>query len=192
VDRRGIRRLVGAIVLLAGCQEPTLRGIAIDPPRPAPEFSITRATGERFSLAEQKGRAVLLFFGYTHCPDICPTTLADWAKVRRQLGVRADHVRFVFVSVDPARDTPSLAQRYATQFDSTFIGLAPAETDLPAIQFAFGVTSARETDSRDSTDYLMSHPSQAFLVAPDGTLRVMYSFGASVADVVADLERLLP
>jgi protein SCO1/2 len=180
------------MVFAAGCSEPALRGIAIDPPKPAPVLSVARATGDTFSLSQQQGRAVLLFFGYTHCPDICPTTLADWARVRRQLGARADRVRFVFVSVDPARDTPVIAQQYATQFDSTFIGLSPAEADLPAIQYAFGVTSARDAAGRDSTDYLVSHASQAFLVAPDGRLRVMYSFGASVDDVVADLEQLLP
>jgi protein SCO1 len=189
---RAVMRLAGSACLLAACtREPTLRGIGVDPPKAAPSLIVVRAGGDTFALARERGRAVLLFFGYTHCPDICPTTLADWAKVRRQLGPRAERVRFVFVSVDPTRDTPAVAQAYAAQFDSTFIGLSPIERELPAIQYDFGVTSSRDIRGRDSTDYLVSHASQAFLVAPDGALRVMYSFGASVDDVVADLRTLL-
>lgn len=182
--------LVGS-ALLAACGTPPMHGIAIDPPRDAPALTVTRPNGApRFDLAAERGRAVLLFFGYTHCPDICPTTLADWVKVKRQLGATADRVRFVFVSVDPVRDTPAVAHGYATQFDPSFIGLSPDTLDLPAIQYGFGITSTREAGATPE-DYLVSHASQAFLVSPTGQLLAMYPFGASVEDVVTDLRTVL-
>jgi protein SCO1/2 len=189
-----LRKWLVSVALTGGaasaCTEPALRGIAIDPPRAAPALAVTRDDGTAFDLARERGKVVLLFFGYTHCPDVCPTTLADWSKVRRALGADSARVRFVFVSVDPARDTPQLAQQYAAQFHASFIGLSPDTLDLPAIQYAFGVTSARETGT-SATGYLVSHASQSFLVAPDGALRVMYSFGARVDDIVADVRQVL-
>ena len=179
-----------SVVWATGCQEPALKGIAIDPPRVAPPLDVRRADGSRFTLERERGRAVLLFFGYTHCPDICPSTLADWARVRRQPGLDTSRVRFVFVSVDPQRDSPAIAQAYAAQFDATFIGLSPDTLDLPAIQYGFGITSSREPGG-SATEYLVSHAAQSFLVSPDGTLAAMYSFGASVADVTSDLKALL-
>jgi protein SCO1 len=193
VARTSRRWLVGIALTGAGlsaCTEPALRGIAIDPPRAAPALAAVRENGATFDLARERGNVVLLFFGYTHCPDVCPTTLADWAKVRRALGADSARVRFVFVSVDPARDTRQLAQQYAAQFHASFIGLSPDSLDLPAIQYAFGVTSAREAGT-SATGYLVSHASQSFLVAPDGALRVMYSFGARVDDIVADVRQVL-
>ncbi|MCU0633230.1 MAG: SCO family protein [Gemmatimonadaceae bacterium] len=180
-----------ALAGTASCGESKLRGIAVDPPRAAPPLVVRRDDGSTFDLARERGRVVLLFFGYTHCPDICPTTLADWRKVKRALGADSARARFVFVSVDPARDSPRVAQAYAAQFDAGFIGLSPDSTDLPAIQYGFGVTSTREAGT-GASGYLVSHASQAFLVAPDGQLRLLYSFGASPEDVVADIRELLP
>jgi protein SCO1/2 len=190
IPRRVLTTLGVAALGACGGADAPFAGIAIDPPRPAPPLVVMRSDGGRFDLAAERGRAVLLFFGYTHCPDICPTTLADWARLRRILGDRAERVRFVFVSVDPARDTPAVADGYATQFDRTFIGLSPDSLDLPAIQMGFGVTATREA-AQAPGEYLVAHASQAFLVAPDGQLRLVYPFGAPIEGVARDLERLL-
>ena len=97
-----------ALGLAAGCDGP-MHGTVVEQPSAAPPLVLTDASGARFELAERRGDLVLLFFGYTHCPDVCPTVLADWARVRQALGSKAEGVRFVFVSVDPDRDTPAVA-----------------------------------------------------------------------------------
>ncbi len=104
-------------LLLAACKPVTYHGTAYDPPEPAPPLALSRADGSPFSLAAQRGSVVLLYFGYTHCPDLCPTTLADWHRARAALGRDAERTRWVFVSVDPARDDPVTLQRYVSGFD---------------------------------------------------------------------------
>ena len=93
-------------------------------PRPAPPLRLVEHGGRAFDLAAERGKVVLLFFGYTHCPDICPTTLADWRRVHAALGADTSRVRFVFVTTDPERDTPEVAQQYARQFHPAIIGLS--------------------------------------------------------------------
>src|SRR5450759_258239 len=92
------------------------------------------SSGRPYELAADTGKLVLLYFGYTHCPDYCPMMLTDWARVKRDLGAKADGIRFVFVSVDPDRDTPQLTERFVRDFDPSFIGLAPTVTELETIK----------------------------------------------------------
>jgi protein SCO1/2 len=131
-----------------------------------------------------------VFFGYTHCPDVCPVTLADWTRAKAALGDQADRVRWLFVSVDPARDTPAVAEAYARQFDSSFVGLSGDSATTAGIQAAFTVASY-ETPGATDADYLVTHASQCFLVDDTGTLRAMYSFNSGVDAIVADLQRVL-
>lgn len=134
--------------------------------QPAPALRLTMAGGQVFDLAEQRGKVVAVFFGYTHCPDFCPTTMADFASVKRRLGARADSVRFVFVTVDPKRDTPETTERYAHGFDRTFIGLSGDSAQLAEAQRTFHVASFIENDS--TPDYAVGHSALVFLIDQTG------------------------
>jgi protein SCO1/2 len=195
-QRLGLRALCqsAALSLLlasAGCGKGApLRGVTIDPPRVVPAFAFTRASGASFSSGPEGDHFTVLFFGYTHCPDVCPTTLSDWQRVKRALGEDAARVRWLFVTIDPERDTRPVVEAYAQKFDATFIGLSGDSSTTARMQEAFGVASVHEAPMADSTP-MMSHSSQVFLVDPLGRLVTMYPFGSGFDALLADLRRLL-
>jgi protein SCO1/2 len=192
--RRRLSWLTNAVLaawLLTGCDSPLkFDGVAVDPPRPMSSFAFARADGSAFTTTPERGRPMVLFFGYTHCPDVCPTTLADWKRAKAQLGEQASRVRWVFVSVDPERDTPAVAQRYATQYDATFVGLSGDPMTTANIMQAFGIAAAKE-DTPTASGYLVSHSSQVFLVDDTGALVALYPFGTRWEALAADLGRVL-
>lgn len=190
--RRWVALTTAALCFLAvSCtRDPQLGGVLVDPPRKVAAFTFTLPSGVQVSTAPVDGQPVVLFFGYTHCPDICPNTLADWTRVKRQLGDKGNRVRFIFVSVDPARDTPEVAQRYAAQFDPAFFGVSGDADTTEGIMAAFGVTAARESVV-DSTNYLVSHPAQVYLVNSTGRLVAMYPPGMRWDVLATDLDALL-
>jgi protein SCO1 len=182
---------LGLTGLGGACSEP-LRGIVMEDPEPAAPLVLTDASGARFDLAASKGSVVLIYFGYTHCPDVCPTTLGDWARARRALGEEASRVRFVFVSVDPQRDTPTVAQAYAWQFDSSFVGLTGSEAELESLKKAWNIAAYPETlgDPR-SRDYAVAHPAHTYVVDREGRLRVLYEPGVRGEELAEDIRKLL-
>lgn len=191
----GPRRLLAALAVAAllGCQDrASFNGIALDPPEAAPALRVADDAGRTFDLAATDGRVTLLFFGYTNCPDVCPTTLADWVRVREALGEDAERARFVFVSVDPERDTPAAAMAYARTFHPSFVGLAPPREELDALMRAFHLT-AYETPPADSAagGYMVTHGTHSVIVDADGRVRVLHPFGSTVQDVVEDVERVM-
>ena len=133
---------------------------------------------------------MLVFFGYTHCPDICPTTLADWKRAKAKLGSDGNRVRFLFVTVDPERDTPEVADRYAKQFDPSFIGVSGDSATTAGIMSAYGVRAVREP-APDSSTYTMGHSAYTFLVDSRGRIIAMYSMGMGWEILAADLKTLL-
>jgi protein SCO1/2 len=175
---------------LAACENARFKSVAYDPPTPAPAVVLTRADGSSFAIAKQTGKVVVLFFGYTHCPDICPTTLSDWTKAKHDLGPLAKRVRFVFVSVDPARDTPEITQRYAASFDPEFIGLTGDSATIAVTERAFHVSSSREY-VQSSREYAVVHAGQTFVIDPKGKLRLLSELGMPYAFLVSDIKRLL-
>jgi protein SCO1/2 len=190
---RGLSRLTLLALLGAtswGCGEPAWQGVAIDPPPGIPGFTFVTAGGDTVHTAAEPGRPTLVFFGYTHCPDVCPLTLSEWTKVKRDLGADAARVRWHFVTVDPTRDTPAVAEAYARQFDPDFLGLSGDSATVADIQKAFSVASY-ETPGRTPDDYLVTHAAQVFLVDDAGRLRAMYPFDAGPEAMLADLRRLL-
>jgi len=144
------------------------RGVGDTTPPGGLSLSLRRNDGRVFDLAQERGNVVLVFFGYTHCPDLCPLTLADFVAVRRRLGPRAERVRFVFVTVDPERDTPERTMAYARQFDATFIGLSGDSTTLAEVQHSFHVASWVVRDSAGNV--LVAHSASVFVVGRDGRL----------------------
>lgn len=181
--------MLGLTTALLACDR-GWRGIAVDPPKPMPTFTFTRVDGSSFSTEPVAGGVTVLFFGYTHCPDVCPTTMADFARVKRTLGDRARQVRFLFVSVDPDRDTPQVAADYARSFDASFIGVAADPMTTASILQAYGIAATPEV-SADHAVHLVSHSSQVHLLDDKGRLVALYKYGTPWEALAADLDRIL-
>lgn len=188
---RCLRQVLAAapLLVLLGCQEP-LRGIVFEDPEPAAPLVLTDAEGKTFDLAAQRGAVVLVYFGYTHCPDVCPTTMSDWASAKRALGEDAEQVRFVFVSVDPGRDTPELSLAYARQFDAAFVGLTGTDAELEALKTAWHIAAYPEGDPR-TRDYTVAHPAHTYVIDTEGRLRVLYEPGVRGEELAEDIRKLL-
>jgi len=162
-----------------------------EPYPPAPEIELTRDNGTSFRLSEMRGNAVLLFFGYTSCPDVCPTTMAELKQALEKLGeADAKRVQVLFITVDPERDTPERVQEYVDHFNSDFIGLSGTETELAGVWQDYGVF--REiVDGTSAAGYLVNHTARVTLIDRDGNLRLSYAFDTPVESIVHDLKLLL-
>ncbi len=185
--------VVGAAVLLTlfFAKPASFRGTAYgEPYPPAPEFELMHSSGELFRLNDQRDKIVLLFFGFTYCPDVCPTTLAELNLALREIGEKENSVQVVLISVDPGRDTPKKIQEYVENFNSSFIGLSGLEDELTKIWQDYGVF--REVVQGGSAEtYDVSHTARVTLIDTNGNLRLSYGFGTPVEDIVNDLELLL-
>jgi protein SCO1/2 len=164
-----------------------LRSGAFDPPRAAPDFTLPAAGGAEFQLRRHLGKVVVLTFGYSSCPDVCPTVLAELAQARTRLGGAAKRVQVVYVSVDPER-----LRAFTEQFDKTFMGLTGRREQLEPVWKAYGVSVIRK-DLPGSTPptYLVHHSASVFLIDGAGRLRVMAPFGTPSDDVLHDVRLLL-
>jgi protein SCO1/2 len=180
-------------LLLAGCgrRAPQLFGSVVEPPQPAADFILTDQHGQPFRLSDQRGRIVNLFFGYTHCPDVCPTTLALWRQVELKLGADAEKVRFVFISVDPERDTPERLQEHLALFSPRLIGLTGDPAQLEPIYAAYHVFHEKVPAPESALGYTVSHSSSVYVIDREGLWRMTYRFDANADDVVHDLRELL-
>lgn len=164
----------------------TFKGALIEPPVAAQSFSLFDQHGEPFTLEEQRGKVVLLFFGYTNCPDVCPATLGKYKQIAALLGEDAQSVRFIMITADPRRDTPDKLGSYVTAFNPDFIGLWGPEHILEAVYANYWVGVEEEpVEDEHSTDYLVAHTSRVFLVDPEGMLRLTYP-GEIGAEAMAD------
>ena len=184
--------LAASILLLAGCDGPAFNGIVLDPPDPVPPLRLADSSGARFDIGAQRGKVVLVFFGYTHCPDVCPTTLLDWRKAALALGDDARNVRFVFVSLDPERDTPALTQRYAARFGPGLVGLTGSRDEIDALMRDWKIAAYRDGVPGDTASaYTVTHPSQVFVIDGDGRLRLMHRAGLTPVQIASDVRALL-
>jgi protein SCO1/2 len=167
------------------------RGTAYTEPYPmAPEFELTRAGGADFRLSGMRGNIVALFFGYTSCPDVCPTTLAELRQALEELGDRSEQVQVLFVTVDPERDTPERVQEYVDHFNPRFIGLSGSESELAKVWNDYGVFR-QVVEGSSAAGYLVDHTARITLIDQQGNLRVSFPFDTPVTDVVHDLNLLL-
>jgi len=184
--------LVLLAALLAACspEAPKFRSTDISGADYGKELALTGHDGKRRSLADFLGKVVVLSFGFTHCPDVCPTMLADIAAVMKQLGSDAARVQVLFVTVDPERDTPDILANYVTAFDSSFIGLSgdAAATQRTAKEFKIFY---QKVAGKTPTSYTMDHTAGAYVFDKDGRVRLFIRHGSSVDDIVADLRQLL-
>lgn len=169
-------------------------GTLVEPPVVLQDFTLPASTGGMVSLRDLHGRWTLLFFGYTHCPDFCPTTLVDFRQIKRALGEDAAEVAFVFVSVDAERDTPEVLARYLAPFDPDFIGLSADEATLQRIQPDFGMYYAirRDTAPANRPDlYLVDHSTRTYLIDPQGRLRMTFAYNTGVSIITERIRAYL-
>jgi protein SCO1/2 len=179
-------------VQLAGCTKakPSFNAVDITGADYARDFSLADADGKVRTLADFKGKAVVLFFGYAQCPDVCPTTMSEMAQVKQQLGADGQRLQVLFVTVDPARDTPEVMKAYMGAFDPSFVALIPTPDQLAALAKDFKVYF-KKVDGKTPTSYSMDHSAASFVYDPQGRLRLYARYGAGVAPMVADLRTLL-
>jgi protein SCO1 len=193
--------LAGLLVcawVLAGCGSggasgptPTpLPGTLLDPPKEIGHFTLTDHTGQPFHLSDLRGKVALLFFGYTNCPDVCPTTLAEFKRVKALLGDDAARVAFVFVSVDGERDTPEQLAAYMRAFDPEFIGLMGDDATIRTIARDYGVFFQRVSYEESAASYLVDHTASTFGVDQEGRLRLVFSYGTDPAAIAARVRAL--
>ncbi|QIE22287.1 hypothetical protein SBC1_03320 [Caballeronia sp. SBC1] len=185
--------LVLAAALLAGCDsKPAFTNLDITGNTQfGSEFSLPDTSGKTRTLGDFKGKAVVLFFGYTHCPDVCPTTLAELSQALQKLGDDAKRVQVLMVTVDPARDTAPLLGEYVSAFSPTFIGLRPADTaELVKITKDFRVYYA-QVPGKTAGEYTMDHTAASYVFDPQGRLRLFARDGQGVDTWVHDLKLLL-
>lgn len=188
----GVGALLGlALIAAAVIARPyTYNGSLIEPPTPAQDFTLTSGDGSLYRLSDQKGKVVLLFFGYTTCPDVCPATLSEMKQMRDRLGDQADKVEFVFITVDPQRDTPERIGQYAAAFDPSITGLSGTEAELEPVWNGYWVY--RSISKQESAaGYLVDHSARTYLIDKSGNLRLTFAFGTPVDDILQDVRHVL-
>lgn len=171
--------------------EASFHGFLLEPPEKAPELDLVDQHHTPFRLADHEGNVVVVFFGYTNCPDVCPATLVYYTQVKRELGPLADRVRFVFVSVDPEYDTPEHLAQYINRFDSTFYGLSGTDEQTAQVIADYGVYVEKVEDANSPVGYWVNHSSLSYVIDPDGNLRLAHPFGVEPENIAADLRQLL-
>lgn len=183
---------LAAVIILWGLVRPhTFAGTVMQSPQPATPFTLSGPGGQPVSLEDLRGKTVLLFFGYTSCPDVCPTTLYEMRDMLDALGKHADQVRVVFISVDPEKDTPQRLQAYLANIDpqQRFTGLTGDLDTLNTITAQYGIFFQKRTISETGA-YLIDHTATVLLVDGEGYLRVVYPYGTPGAAIAADVRYL--
>jgi protein SCO1/2 len=189
-------RRIAAFLLLAaflgGCAPdgPRFTGSDVTGSSFGKDFALVDHTGKPRSLADYKGKAIVIFFGYTQCPDVCPTTMSTLAEAMQQLGPDADRVQVLFVTVDPERDTQALLSEYVPAFDKRFAGLRGDAAATEKVAKEFKVIYQKQPGATPET-YTVDHSAGVFVYDPQGRLRVYMSHGQSPQAYVHDLRELL-
>jgi protein SCO1 len=193
LSRRALLRGLGAALLaaLAGCggQGPQFKNVDITGADYGKDFALVDHTGKVRTLADFRGKAVVVFFGYTHCPDVCPTTLAELKMVKEQLGPDGERLQVLFVTVDPARDTQDTLARYVPAFDPTFIGLRGDAAATAKVAKDFKVFYQKVPGSKPD-NYTVDHTAGSYVFDPQGRLRLFARQG-NPANLASDVRILL-
>lgn len=183
-----VSALAGDRPMVNAGSRPTLKAGVFDPPRMAPELSLQASNGGPLALENYRGKVVLLGFGFTSCPAVCPTTLAVLAQARKRLGTQGEQLQVVYVTVDPERDSADRMRAYLRGFDPTFVGGTGTPEQLAAVRKNYGVMAERK-DFGDS--YTIGHSSSVYLIDRKGLLRGMMPYGQMPDDYVHDVRALL-
>lgn len=156
----------------------------------ARDFALTDHTGSKRTLADYKGKVILMFFGYTQCPDVCPTAMQRFQEVYKILGPQSARVQVLFVTLDPERDTREILAQYVPWFDKTFVGLYGSPEETAAVAKEYRVFYAKRK-SEGALAYTLDHWAGAYAYDPAGRIRLYLAPGLSAAEVAADVKRLL-
>jgi protein SCO1/2 len=181
-----------ALGALAACSPDTLKFKSIDITGAdyAKGFELADHNGAQRTLADFKGKVVVVFFGFTQCPDVCPTALTDLAEVKRLLGPQGDKLQGIFVSVDPERDTPEVLKAYMTNFDPGFLALRPTAEQLPEVAKAFKIFY-KKVEGPTPTSYTMEHSAGSYVFDPQGRVRLYTRQAVGAQGLAEDLALLL-
>ena len=191
-------RLFGACALalslvgLSACSEPkpAFKAVDITGADYAKELNLTDQNGQVRKLKDFSGKLVVVFFGYTQCPDVCPTTMQELAEVKRLLGPDGDKLQAVFVTVDPERDTTELLKAYVENFDASFVALRPTQEQLPAIAKEFKIYFKR-VEGKTPTSYTMDHSAGSYTFDTQGRVRLFNRYGMGAQALADDFKLLL-
>ena len=189
----GFAVLVGlSVTLSAGmlARPYTFQGSLIDPPVSAADFTLSDQNGQPFTLSDQRGNVVLIFFGYTHCPDVCPVTLTRYKQLRTELGAQAEQVRFVFITVDPERDTVENIQKHLANYDPAIVGLTGSRAELEPVWKSYGVYQAK-AQTESAAGYLVDHTARVYAIDTQGNWRLTYPFEMDTPAILEDVRHLL-
>ena len=197
MKRRHLISLALCSTLLAACSDKPadatasgFSGIDITGADYATGFSLTDHNGQTRSLADFKGKVVVIFFGYTQCPDVCPTSMSEMAQAKQLLGADGDKLQGLFVSVDPERDTPAIMKEYMGSFDPTFLALYAQPDKLPEVAKSFRIYY-KKVDGKTPTSYTMDHSAGSYVYDTQGRLRLYHRHGSGAPALAGDLKKLL-
>lgn len=182
------------IALLSGnflFSPPNFHGTVMQSPEPVSDFTLANHDGQQVRLSDFYGKVVLLYFGYTFCPDVCPTTMAELSTALKKLSSEdREMVQVLMVTVDPDRDTPEVLRQYLSHFDPTFLGLTGTDEEIAAAASPFGIYYQKR-DGTIETGYLVDHTATVAAIDQEGYLRLIYSFNTPGEDIAADLKHLV-
>lgn len=188
---------LGSLLLLAAGRfpvpfgQPALNGTVYEDPLPLPDFTLQATAGREVSLSDFRGRWVLLYFGYTYCPDVCPVTSSLLAQAVSALQPgQHQQVQVLLVTVDPERDTAGRLNRYLHSFHPDFLGLTGNEQDIAGAASSLGIYYEKQPSKQDG-HYTVDHTASMMLLDPEGRLKLVYPFGTPAASITADLQQLL-
>lgn len=200
MDKRRVLKLLlasalgtGAVGLLAGCgREPkaSFQGVDVTGAEYARDFTLPDASGQQRSLKDFAGKAVVVFFGYTQCPDVCPTSLQELAEVKKLLGADGERLQGIFVTLDPERDKPEMLKAYMESFDPSFVALRGTPEQTAAIAKDFKIFY-KKVDGPTPETYTLDHSAGSYVYDPAGRLRVYERYGSGPQVLAADVRMLL-
>ena len=183
---------VGAAGIFSACtpKGPKFQGVDLTGADYARDLQLTDQYGKQRSLKDFAGKVVVVFFGYTQCPDVCPTSMSELAEVKRALGADGDRLQGIFVTVDPVRDTPDMLKSYMASFDPSFIALRGTPEQTAAVAKDFKIYYKR-VDGQTPTSYTMDHSAGSYIYDTQGRLRVYHRYGSGAQALTADVRALL-
>ena len=199
MNKRFATKFIATLLMVAGAgglfsacsrEKPVFASVDITGADYAREFEMTDQNGQIRHLQDFKGKVVVLFFGYTQCPDVCPTTMSELAEVKRTLGAQGDRLQVLFVTIDPQRDTPEVLKGYMGNFDPTFLALRTTPEKLTVLAKDFKVYYKR-VDGKTPTSYTMDHSAGSYVYDTQGRLRLFTRYGSDVKALTGDIEMLL-
>ncbi len=181
----------GAAGLFVACseQKPAFTAIDVTGADYAKSFELTDHNGQLRHLTDFSGKVVVMFFGYTQCPDVCPTTMTELAEVKKALGKDGDRLQALFVTVDPERDTPQILKAYMANFDPSFLALRATPDQLAQLAKDFKVYY-KKVDGKTPTSYTMDHSAGSYIYDTKGQLRLFTRYGSGVQALTADIQQL--